>query len=54
MIGDSNVDIRTAKNAGILSIGCVWGFRTRDELIEEGADFIAENASDILKFILNQ
>lgn len=27
MIGDSNVDIQTAKNAGIFSIGCEWGFR---------------------------
>ncbi|MCR4796481.1 MULTISPECIES: HAD family hydrolase [Ruminococcus] len=52
MIGDSNVDIRTAKNAGIASIGCAWGFRGREELAAEGADFIAEKPSDIADIIL--
>lgn len=52
MIGDSNVDIQTAKNAGISSIGCVWGFRGREELENAGADFIAEKPSDIAEFIL--
>ncbi len=52
MIGDSNVDIQTAKNCGITSIGCIWGFRGRQELESEGADFIAENAEDITKIIL--
>lgn len=50
-IGDSNVDIRTAKNAGIKSIGVCWGFRTKEELMQEGADYIAEIPEDILKFI---
>lgn len=52
MIGDSNVDIQTAKNAGITSIGCEWGFRGREELENAGADFIAEKAEDIADFIL--
>ncbi len=52
MIGDSNVDIQTAKNAEISSIGCVWGFRGREELENAGADFIAETPSDIAEFIL--
>lgn len=52
MIGDSNVDIETGKNAGISTIGCVWGFRGRNELEAAGADFIAETAEDIVKFIL--
>lgn len=51
MIGDSNVDVRTAKNSGIISIGCLWGFRSRDELEAEGADFIAETAGDIADII---
>lgn len=50
-IGDSNVDIQTAKNAGIRSIGVCWGFRTKEELMQEGADYIAEIPEDILKFI---
>ncbi|NLT07946.1 MAG: HAD family hydrolase [Ruminococcus sp.] len=52
MIGDSNVDISTGKNAGITSIGCLWGFRDRKELENEGADFIAETPSDITSIIL--
>lgn len=52
MIGDSNVDIQTAKNSGISSIGCAWGFRGREELENAGADFIAETPYDIAKFIL--
>ena len=52
MIGDSNVDVQTAKNAGITSIGCAWGFRGRAELEAEGADYIAERASDIADIIL--
>ncbi|MBQ6212182.1 HAD family hydrolase [Ruminococcus flavefaciens] len=52
MIGDSNVDVQTAKNAGIESIGCAWGFRGRAELEAEGADFIAEKPADIADIIL--
>lgn len=51
MIGDTNIDIKTGKNAGIKTIGCLWGFRTLKELSEAGADFIAEKPDDILKFI---
>lgn len=52
MIGDSNVDILTAKNADIMSIGCIWGFRSHTELSEAGADLIAESPSDIADFLL--
>lgn len=47
MVGDSNVDIQTAKSSGIISIGCLWGFRSRQELENEGADFIAEMPEDV-------
>jgi HAD hydrolase, family IA, variant 1 len=52
MIGDSNVDIQTAKNSGLVSIGCIWGFRGREELESEGADYIAETPEDIARIIL--
>ena len=51
MIGDSNVDIQTGKNAGILTVGCVWGFRGREELVSAGADYIAECPNDIAEII---
>ena len=54
MIGDSNVDVRTAKSAGIISIGCAWGFRGSAELIAENADYIAEKPQDIAEIILGR
>lgn len=51
MAGDSDVDILTARNAGIASIGCTWGFRTSQELIDAGAANIADKPEDILKFL---
>ncbi len=52
MIGDTNIDIKTGKNAGIKTIGCLWGFRTLEELTDANADFIAEKPNDIFKIIL--
>ena len=52
MIGDSNVDIQTAQNAGMHSIGCAWGFRGSEELVLAGADYIADTPDDICRFIL--
>ena len=52
-VGDSNVDIRTAKNGGLTSCGVLWGFRSRAELEEEGATFLAETADELEKLILN-
>ncbi|MBR5869922.1 MAG: HAD family hydrolase [Clostridia bacterium] len=52
-IGDSDVDILTAKNAGVPCIGCAWGFRGRDFLREHGLDdaWILENPTDLPAFI---
>lgn len=52
MIGDSAVDVETAKNSGIKSIGCLWGFRTEEELTKAGANYIVSIPSDIKKIIL--
>lgn len=52
MIGDTSMDINTGKNAETKTIGCLWGFRTLQELSDAKADFIAQNPSDILEFIL--
>lgn len=51
MIGDSGVDIQTAKNAEVRSIGCSWGFRPRTELEEFGADYIVDAPSEILQIL---
>ena len=51
MIGDSGVDIQTAKNTGVRSIGCSWGFRPRTELEEFGADYIVDKPLDLLTIL---
>ena len=48
-IGDSDVDIKTTKNAKVKSIGVLWGYR--DESYLKGADYIISNPSEILKII---
>ncbi len=50
-IGDTKTDMKTGKNAGAFTIGVLWGFRDKKELVENGADFIAEKPSDIIDFI---
>ena len=51
-VGDSNVDVRTAKNGGLTCCGVLWGFRGREELEQEGADFLAENTDELKQLIL--
>lgn len=51
-VGDSNVDVRTAKNGGLACCGVLWGFRGREELEQEGADFLAENTDELKQLIL--
>ena len=47
MVGDSGVDIQTANSAGIHSIGVTWGFRSREELAECGAEVIVDNTEQL-------
>ena len=55
-VGDSNVDVITAKNCGVDFIGCAWGFRGRAELIETGAlpEKIADTLKDLENLILGE
>jgi len=50
-VGDSDVDMKTAKNSGMIAVGVSWGFRGTKELIENGADFIVKTPQDILKLV---
>jgi len=52
-VGDTDVDMQTAKNAGMIAVGVRWGFRGVEELQENGADFIIDTPTDLLK-LLNQ
>ena len=48
-IGDSDVDIDTARNAGMPCISVLWGFRDKDFLIEHGATTVVATPQEILK-----
>lgn len=52
-IGDSGVDMQTATNSKTHSIGVLWGFRTEEELKENGAGHIAHTPQEILEIISN-
>lgn len=50
-VGDTMVDMQTAKNAKMNAIGVLWGFRDEEELLSNGADFLVKHPLDILKIV---
>jgi phosphoglycolate phosphatase len=50
--GDSGIDMQTAVNAGMHGVGVLWGFRTREELRNNGAEHIIEHPLDLLAILL--
>ena len=48
-VGDSEVDLATARAAGLPCISVLWGFRDRDLLAEEGADCFAATPEEVLQ-----
>jgi len=50
-VGDGAPDIRFAKNAGMPSLGVAWGFRGREELEREQADFVIDTVAEFLPAI---
>lgn len=51
-VGDSNVDVRTAHNAGLPCCGVLWGFRTQAELVAEGAEYFAADTAELERIIM--
>ena len=50
-VGDSEVDLTTAANAGLDCISVTWGFRDRALLVERGAKQFADTAEELLRLI---
>lgn len=50
-VGDSEVDIQTAKNCGMECISVIWGFKDKEFLINNGAKIIADKPSQITHFL---
>jgi len=53
-VGDSDVDMKTAENAGMSSCGCLWGYRDLENLRQAKAGYIASRPEDILRYIDEQ
>ena len=47
-IGDSGVDMETGRAAGMRTVGVLWGFRDKEELMEHGANALAKAPEDLL------
>lgn len=50
-VGDTKIDMQTAKSANMTAIGVLWGFRDEKELRDFGADFIVSNPLEILEIL---
>jgi len=49
-VGDSDVDIATARNAGLPCISVLWGFRDRDFLLAHGATTFVDHPSEVASY----
>lgn len=51
-VGDSDVDVFTAQNAGVDMCGAEWGFRDKEELMKAGAKHTCKTPIELLDFIV--
>ncbi len=52
--GDTATDMLTGTQAGLFTIGVLWGFRSREELEQSGADLLVTDAQEIADYIAKQ
>ena len=50
-IGDSDVDMQTAQNAGMIGVGCAWGYRGRASLEAAGARVVIDRPEQVLELL---
>lgn len=50
-IGDSGGDMISAKNAGMYAVGALWGFRSKEELENHGAQLLVSDPMELVDFI---
>jgi phosphoglycolate phosphatase len=47
-LGDSEIDLETANRAGMLAVGALWGFRSREELVSSGAKTLLNHPGELI------
>ncbi len=50
-VGDSAIDMKTATASGMLPVGVLWGFRSREELVQSGAAYVMERPGELEEII---
>ena len=50
-VGDSGIDMQTARAAHMCSVGALWGFRGKEELLKDGAQFLIKRPSEVLDLL---
>jgi len=53
-LGDTNTDMKCANSAGMFAAGALWGFRTADELLANGAKVLVKHPAEILGLLENE
>jgi len=53
-VGDSDVDMQTARNAAVDACAVLWGFRPREELASYQPRYMAETPADLLRILLSE
>jgi len=51
LVGDSWIDMATARNAGMRPVGVTWGFRSREELLGAGASALVDHPLGLLDLL---
>jgi phosphoglycolate phosphatase len=52
-LGDTSTDMKTAVSAGMFPVGCIWGYRTPEELLQSGAKILIKTPAEVLDIIDN-
>ncbi len=50
--GDSDVDMETGRNAGVVTAGVLWGFRSREELIAHHPDMLCSSPEELAETVI--
>jgi phosphoglycolate phosphatase len=53
-LGDSEIDLETANRAGMCAVGALWGFRSKQELLDSGAKILISHPSELIRLVLKE